>query len=329
MKITSAHGGGGKLTSDLIHGLFEKHFDNDILRQMEDAAVLPALPDRIAFTTDSFVVTPLFFPGGDIGKLAVCGTVNDLLMRGATPRYLSAGFILEDGLDTDVLERVAASMADAAAEAGVQIVTGDTKVIDGQGGLYINTAGIGSVDPALAIGAHRAQAGDAVILSGLLGNHQACVQSGRLGIENNIRSDCAPLGEMVRGLIGAGVEIHAMRDITRGGLATVLNEIAEASGARIRLAGGLILADSEVQGFCEILGLDPLYMGNEGKLTLTVPERDADRALSVIRNARYGENAQIIGDVCAGIPPMVTLVTLSGATRRVDPLQGEGLPRIC
>ena len=317
MMINSAHGGGGQLMHALIHDVFEKHFANETLNAMEDAAVLPAQAGRIALTTDSFVVTPLFFPGGDIGRLAVCGTVNDLLMRGATPKYLTAGFILEDGLDLDTLIRVAASMKAAADEAGVLIVAGDTKVIDGKGGLYINTAGFGVVETSLDISVHRSVAGDAVLLSGHLGNHQACVQSGRLGIENQIQSDCAPLNAMVQGLLAAGVEVHTLRDVTRGGLASVLNEIAEGSGVGIALRGGLTLADEQVQGFCDILGLDPLYMGNEAQ------------ALTILQASPYGGQAQIIGEVHESDKPIVTVRTRAGGTRRIDALQGEGLPRIC
>lgn len=329
MKITSAHGGGGKLMNELISDIFERHFANETLSRMEDAAVLNVPAGKIAFTTDSFVVTPLFFPGGDIGRLAVCGTVNDLLMRGATPKYLSAGFILEDGLETDTLERIAVSMKRAADEAGVEIVAGDTKVVEGKGGLYINTAGIGLVDTLLDISAHKTVDGDVVLVSGLLGNHHACIQSGRMGIENHIQSDCAPLNAMVQNLLHSGVMLHTLRDITRGGLASVLNEIAEASGVSIRLTGGLMLADPEVQGLCDILGLDPLYMGNEGKLVVMVPEKDASTALAILQQSPYGEHAQRIGVACADAKPMVTLQTRSGGTRRIDTLQGEGLPRIC
>ena len=329
MVINLAHGGGGQMMHTLIHEVFERHFANETLSAMEDAAVLPAQAGRIALTTDSFVVTPLFFPGGDIGRLAVCGTVNDLLMRGATPKYLTAGFILEDGLDLDTLTRVAASMKAAADEAGVLIVAGDTKVIEGKGGLYINTAGFGVVETRLDISVHRSAVGDAVLLSGHLGNHQACVQSGRLNIQNRIQSDCAPLNAMVQGLLAAGVEVHTLRDITRGGLASVLNEIAEGSRVGIALQGGLTLADEPVQGFCDILGLDPLYMGNEGKLVALVPERDAARALTILRAAPYGGQAQIIGEVCESDKPIVTIRTRAGGTRRIDALQGEGLPRIC
>lgn len=329
MKINTAHGGGGKLMNDLIHDVFEKHFSNDILSRMEDAAVLTVPSGRIAFTTDSFVVTPLFFSGGDIGRIAVCGTVNDLLMRGAVPKYLSAGFILEDGLDIGDLEKIVLSMKQAADEAHVAIVAGDTKVIDGAGGIYINTAGIGIVETSLDISVQKAADGDAVIVSGYMGNHHACILSRRLGIENSIQSDCAPLNEMVKGLIGGGVEIHAMRDITRGGLATVLNEIAAGSHVCIKLQSEPRLADDQVQGFCDILGLDPLYMGNEGKLAVTVPEKDAQKAVEIIKASRYGQYAQIVGAVCAGNTSQVTIRTRSGGARIIEPLMGEGLPRIC
>jgi hydrogenase expression/formation protein HypE len=329
MKITSAHGGGGRQTSALIRDIFAKYFKSDILDRMEDAAVL-TLPSRhVAFTTDSFVVTPLFFPGGDIGKLAVCGTVNDLLMRGARPLYLSAGFILEEGLDTGELERAVRSMADAAREAGVEIVAGDTKVVEGRGGLYINTSGIGALEARTEISVSGARPGDAVLVSGPLGNHQACLLSRRMNIENGIDSDCAPLNDMVLNLLDSGLELHAMRDITRGGLATVLNEIAEASHMRIRLDGGTPFADEQVKGFCDILGLDVLTMGNEGKLALLLPECDADQALEIIRSSRYGANAMRAGTVQLSDRPEVVITTPAGGTRIVSPLNGEGLPRIC
>ncbi len=331
MKITSAHGGGGKQTTDLIRGIFQEQLGNTILNQMEDAAVLNLPSGRIAFTTDSFVVKPVFFAGGDIGRLAVCGTVNDLLMRGAVPRYLSAGFILEEGLDTEDLVRIVRSMRQAADEAQVVIVAGDTKVVEGAGGLYINTSGIGSLDDALNIGANRAKDGDVVLISGFLGNHEACILSNRMGIENHIESDCAPLTAMVLNLINSGVVIHVMRDITRGGLATVLNEIAASSHVFMELRPDLELTDPAVGGFCEILGLDPLYMGNEGKIMLTVPAREAERALAIIQASPYGRNARLIGTVQATekIPPAVVMKTKSGGTRLIDSLIGEGLPRIC
>lgn len=328
MKITSAHGGGGKMMNELIRDIFEKHFSNEILSRMEDAAVLSLPGSKVAFTTDSFVVSPLFFPGGDIGRLSVCGTVNDLCMRGATPKYLSAGFILEEGLDTDILEKVAASMREAADEAQVQIVAGDTKVVEGKGGLYINTAGIGIMETNLDISVANAANEDAVIISGYMGNHHACILSARMNIQNDIQSDCAPLNGMVKALIDNGLEIHALRDITRGGLGTVLHEIAIASRVHIEILENASLADPKVQGLCDILGLDPLYMGNEGKLALILPKRDAQRALDILHASKYGEFAQVIGHVHSGTPG-VTLKTRSGSTRRVEPLLGEGLPRIC
>ena len=327
MKINAAHGGGGKLMNELIRDVFQSAFSNETLDRMEDAAVLPALEGRIALTTDSFVVTPLFFPGGDIGTLAVCGTVNDLLMRGAVPKYLTAGFILEDGLEIETLKRVASSMRQAAEEAGVMIVAGDTKVIDGKGGLYINTAGVGFVKDGVMVSAANTKPGDAVIVSGYLGNHHACILSARMEIENSIVSDCAPLNGMVHALLDAGISVHSLRDITRGGLASVLHEIAHASGVHISLSGAP-LADGQVAGFCDILGLDPLYMGNEGKLMLTVPEEEAQRALELIKASPYGEHAQIVGNVLSGTP-LVTQKTRAGGNRVIEPLLGEGLPRIC
>lgn len=330
MKITMAHGSGGSLTDELIRNCFARRFDNAVLSQMEDAAALSPQTGRIAFTTDSFVVTPLQFPGGDIGRLAVCGTVNDLLMRGASPRWLSAGFILETGLDTALLGQITASLAETAKEAGVSIVAGDTKVIEGNGGLYINTTGIGEIPDGVDIRAAGSRPGDAVILSGNLGEHEACILSRRMGIDNDIQSDCAPLREMVETLLAAGLPVHAMRDVTRGGLATVLNELARAAGVAFAL-DGKPLASETVRGFCDILGLDPLYMGNEGKLVLTLPAERADEAVRRLRSAKYGQNARIIGYAEAageGAPPL-TVKTRAGTARAVPPLLGEGLPRIC
>ena len=316
------------MTAGLIRDLFAKHLSNDILDTMEDAALLDLPAGRVAFTTDSFVVTPLFFPGGDIGRLAVCGTVNDLLMRGARPLYLSAGFILEEGLETETLERAVVSMKLAADEAGVAIVAGDTKVIEGRGGMYINTSGIGTLAHARDISASKAQEGDLVIISGDMGDHHACLISRRMGIENAIQSDCAPLTEMVGLLLEAGIEIHTMRDITRGGLATVLNEIAAASGVGIALSDDP-LASREVLGLCDILGLDSLYMGNEGKLALVLPEGEAARALEIIKGSKYGARARVAGRVFTFDRPAVVMPTRAGGTRVIGPLVGEGLPRIC
>lgn len=328
MKITMAHGGGGKATSELIADIFEANFTNPVLDRMEDSAVVPGA-GRIAMTTDSFVVTPVFFPGGDIGRLSVCGTVNDLLMSGAVPKYLTCGFILEEGADSEDLRKIAASMAETAREAGVAIVAGDTKVIDGKGGIYINTAGVGFVPEDRNISASACRAGDVVLLSGNLGDHHAAILSGRMNIQNTIRSDCAPLGEMVSSMLQSGVRVHAMRDVTRGGLGTVLNEFASSSSCCIRLEEDSIPVSAQVGGFCGILGLDPLYMGNEGKMVAVVEKDDAEKALVCMKNSRYGECASAIGTVLAANEASVVMRTKVGGTRIIAPLYGEGLPRIC
>lgn len=328
MKITTAHGSGGKATSELIQGVFAKHFSNDVLNRMEDSAVLPGA-SRIAFTTDSFVVTPLFFPGGDIGRLAVCGTVNDLLMCGAKPHYLTCGFIIEEGAEWDTLEQIACSMAEASKEAGIRIVAGDTKVVEGQGGVYINTSGIGFVPDHLNISSRQCRPGDVVLLSGNLGDHHAAILSARLSIQNSIASDCAPLNEMVQALLAHQINVKAMRDVTRGGLGTILNEFADASGCSIMIDEAALPMTEQVKAFANILGLDPLYMGNEGKMAVVVAEKDAEEALRLLRQARYGEAASIIGKVESGEPGTVVLNTLIGGRRWVNVLYGEGLPRIC
>lgn len=328
MKITLAHGSGGQETSRLISEIFAKHFENPILSRMEDSAVVPGA-QRLAITTDSFVVTPLFFPGGDIGTLAVCGTVNDLLMNGALPRYLTCGFILEEGADIDVLDQIAGSMAQTANEADVLIVAGDTKVIEGNGGIYINTSGVGFLSQEMKISSMNCSAGDVVIVSGNLGDHHATILSARMGIENAIKSDCATLNDIVHNLLEAGIPVKAMRDVTRGGLATVLNEFAAASNCCIELEDASIPVSHEVRGFCGILGLDPLTMGNEGKLVAVVPQNDAQEALSCIKNSKCGENAAIIGFVSGRENGSVLLHTKIGGTRILPPLIGEGLPRIC
>lgn len=326
MKINLSHGSGGKATSELIDKIFAKNFSNPVLDQMEDSAVV-AGSAKIAVTTDSFVVTPLIFRGGDIGRLAVCGTVNDLLMRGAVPKYITCGFIIEEGMDTDTLEHIALSMAQTAEEAGVKIIAGDTKVIDGSGGLYVNTTGVGFVDESTDISSSNIKIGDAVILSGNMGDHHAAILSARMGIENNIQSDNAPLGEMVRALIDCGIDVHCMRDITRGGLGTVLNELSIASNVNIEIEEKSIPVNDDVRAFSKILGLNLLHMGNEGKLVCFVPENQAVRAKDIIRRSRYGENAEIAGTVSEGSG--VTLVTPLGGKRKVNILIGEGLPRIC
>ena len=328
MKITMEHGSGGLATGQLIKEVFEDAFDNKVLSEMEDSAVVPG-SSRIAVTTDSFVVTPLEYPGGDIGRLCICGTVNDLLMRGAVPKYITCGFILQEGADVDQLKRVVKSMADTAKEAGVTIVAGDTKGVEGEGGIMVNTAGVGFVAEGVDLSSSKCEQGDVVIASGTLGEHHATILSRRMEIENSIKSDNAPLVDIVSNLMNAGIEIHTMRDITRGGLATVLKELAEASEVEIDIEETSIPVDRQVKSFCGILGLDPLYMGNEGKLVCVVPANDAEKALALIKDSRYGENACIIGKVTSGTAGKLILNTKIGGHRVLDVLQGEGLPRIC
>lgn len=326
MKITLAHGSGGKSTTELIDKIFAKHFANPILNMMEDSAVVDG-NSKIAVTTDSFVVTPVIFKGGDIGRLSVCGTVNDLLMRGAKPKYITSAFIIEEGADSELLEQIVKSMAETAMEAGVTVICGDTKVIEGSGGIYINTTGVGFVKESTDIVSTNLREGDAVILSGNTGDHHATILSARMGIENNIKSDNAPLVEMVEKMLKAGIELHCMRDVTRGGLGTVLNELAKASHVNIEINEDSIPVDSEVKAFAKILGLDIMHMGNEGKLIAVMPQADAQKAVEIIRSSKYGENAEIIGTVKKG--EGVTLITPIGGKRRVNVLYGEGLPRIC
>jgi hydrogenase expression/formation protein HypE len=327
MKIELRHGSGGEETGRLIHGIFEKYFSNPILDRMEDGAVLPVMEGHPVFTSDSFVVEPLFFPGGDIGRLSICGTVNDLASMGARPLYLTASFILETGLDTEILEKVVSSMAATAKEAGVSIVAGDTKVIEGKGGLYINTAGIGERRKDLSISASAMEAGDAVLLTGTMGDHHATILTERLHMKTDLQSDCAPLNGLVQRLLSAGLTIHTIRDITRGGLATVAGELAASSGKAMDLWEEKIPVSSEVKGLAGILGLDPLTMGNEGKMIIVLPEKEADRALSLLHEDSHGKNAAMAGTIREGTG--VTLITSFGGRRRLLPLRGEGLPRIC
>ncbi len=326
MKITLAHGSGGQATGDLIDKIFAKNFSNPVLNMMEDSAVVDG-SSKIAITTDSFVVTPLIFKGGDIGRLAICGTVNDLLMRGADAKYITSAFIIEEGADTDTLEEIAKSMADTAKEANVTIVAGDTKVIEGNGGIYINTTGVGFVNENTNINSTNLKEGDCVIVSGNMGDHHAAILSARMGIENNIKSDNAPLCNIVKTLLNNGIDVHCMRDITRGGLGTVLNELANASKVNIEIFEDKIPVNDDVKAFSKILGLNILHMGNEGKLAAIIPQEQSEKALELIKKSRYGENAQIIGNVKKG--DGVTLVTHLGGRRRVNVLIGEGLPRIC
>lgn len=325
MKIDMSYGSGGKQTGNLINEVFLKYFDNEVLNKLEDAAVLQ-VNGNIAFTTDSFVVTPLFFPGGDIGKLAVCGTVNDLSMMGAIPKYLTAGFIIEEGAETETLEAIASSMAEAAKEAKVRIVAGDTKVIEGKGGVYINTSGIGEILKA-GVSISNCQKGDVILLSGYLGEHHAAIMSKRMGIENQIVSDCAPLNGIVRRLLEQNIDVHCMRDVTRGGLGTVLNEVAGNSNCKVTIEEKTLPVSADVRGFCDILGLDPLYMANEGKLIAIVPQEQAEKALEVMKAEKYGKNAAIIGTISEGAG--VVMTTAIKGSRKIDVLYGEGLPRIC
>lgn len=342
-RILLAHGGGGQLTHELIRRVFVPRFANASLSRLDDSAVLecPSLlasggqGGRLAFTTDSYVVSPLFFPGGDIGKLAVCGTVNDLSMVGARPLYLSAGFIIEEGLPLAELERVADSMAAAAAEAGVCIVTGDTKVV-GRGsadGLFINTAGVGWAPAGVDVSGANARPGDALIVSGALGEHGMAIMSLREGlpIAAPLRSDCAPLNGLVEALLEAAPAgaVHSLRDLTRGGLAAALVELAEQSGVGIELDESRLLVRPEVASICELLGLDPLHVANEGKLVALVAPEAAEAALAAMRAQRYGSEARLAGRVVAAHPGRVVLRTPLGTSRLVDRLVGEQLPRIC
>jgi hydrogenase expression/formation protein HypE len=332
-KVLLAHGGGGRLTQQLIDKIFLPCFENPLLAQRHDGALLQIEGQKLAFTTDSYVVHPLFFPGGDIGTLAVNGTVNDLAMCGARPLWLSAGFILEEGLPMETLWQVAQRMKSAAAAAGVLLVTGDTKVVDkGKGdGLFINTAGIGKIEHDIVIGPSRVQAGDMVLINGDLGRHGMAIMSVREGLEfeSTIQSDCAPLVSPVMGLLDAGVEVHCLRDLTRGGLASALNEIASVAGVQINVDESAIPVREDVQGACEILGFDPLYVANEGRFVAFVAPRDLTRAMEVLAGHELGKAARWIGTVVAGSPGLVTIKSKIGAQRILDLLSGEQLPRIC
>ena len=336
--VTLSHGGGGKAMKDLIDSVFVAAFDNPLLAPLDDQARVPMsllaeYGDRLAMTTDSFVVDPLEFPGGDIGKLAVCGTINDLAVGGATPLYLSCAAIIEEGLTFDLLHRIARSMAAAARDAGVQVVTGDTKVVP-RGAcdkLFLTTTGIGVIRAGLELGAHRAQPGDAVLVNGVLGDHGAAVLAARgdLALDAPIDSDCAALHGLVDTLLAAVPATRFMRDATRGGVATVLNEIAIAAGCGIELDECAVPLREAVKGFCEILGLDPLYLANEGRLVAIVPPADADRALAAMRAHPLGAGACRIGHVTERRPRQVIMRTVLGGQRIVDMLVGDQLPRIC
>jgi len=336
--VTLAHGGGGKAMKDLIDDVFVRSFDNPLLAPLDDQARLELADlarrgDRLAFTTDSFVVDPLIFPGGDIGRLAVCGTVNDLAVGAAVPLYLSCAAIVEEGVAVDLLRQIAVSMAATALEAGVAIVAGDTKVV-ARGAcdkLFLTTTGVGVIGAGVDLGADRARGGDAVLVSGVLGDHGAAILCARgdMALETPIESDCAPLHGLIAALIAAAPGVRFIRDPTRGGLATVLNEIAEASGVAIEIDERATPIREEVKAFCEILGLDPLYLANEGKIVVIAPPDEEAAALAALSAHPLGERAAVVGRVYAGEPGRVTMRTALGGRRIVDMLVGDQLPRIC
>jgi hydrogenase expression/formation protein HypE len=332
-QVMLAHGGGGKLMHQLIESVFVPAFSNSLLAARHDGATFSVNGSRLAFTTDSYVVRPLFFPGGNIGTLAINGTVNDLAMCGARPLYLSAGFILEEGLPLETLGTVVRSMQQAAHEACVQLVTGDTKVVDkGKGdGIFINTAGIGVIEHDLSISPASVRQGDAILLSGDLGRHGIAIMAEREGLafESAIESDCAPLADLVMTLIDAGIEIHCLRDLTRGGLASALVEIAEAAKARIGIDENAIPVREDVRGACEILGFDPLYLENEGRFVAFVAAPDTAQAMDILKSHPLGNSSCLIGKVTDDPSPAVVMKSRIGATRIVDMFSGEQLPRIC
>ena len=331
--ILLAHGNGGKFTSQLIETCFLPYFQDPLLNQLNDQAIFDLEGHRIAFTTDSFVVDPLFFPGGDIGKLAVCGTVNDLAVGGAIPLYLSVGFIIEENFPIEELKKISSSISTAAKKAKVRIVTADTKVVE-KGAcdkVFINTSGIGIVKKGAEISGHNAREGDKILLSGDIGDHGIAILSSRKGIEfeTSVKSDCAPLNLLVDDLLPLAPYIHAMRDPTRGGLATILNEIAMQSDFGINIYEDRIPLKEEVKGMCELLGLDPLYLANEGKLVAFVHPNKAEEVLFLMKKNPLGENACIIGEVMKEPLKKVTMETQVGGSRFIEMLVGEDLPRIC
>ena len=332
-RITLSHGSGGKATQTLIEAVFLEAFANPLLAPLEDGAVLEAHGGRLAFTTDSYVVSPLFFPGGDIGDLAVNGTVNDLAVSGARPLWLSAGFILEEGFPVADLERIVGSMAAAAERAGVQIVTGDTKVVQrGKAdGCYVNTAGVGVIERTGELGVATARPGDAVIVSGPIGEHGITIMlaRGELDIESEVTSDTAPLNGLVERLLDAAPGVRGLRDATRGGVATICNEVARAAGVAVVLEEEAVPVRPDVRGACELLGIDPLYVACEGRLVAVVDGDQVEAAMAALRSHPLGEGAAVIGRVRDDPPGLVLLKTSFGGTRIVDLLVGDPLPRIC
>ncbi|MDO8886329.1 hydrogenase expression/formation protein HypE [Candidatus Oleimmundimicrobium sp.] len=332
-KIILAHGSGGKLSNDLLKNIFLKDFTNPILEKLDDMAILNLNGVKVAFTTDSYVVNPIFFNGGDIGKLAICGTVNDLSMSGAVPKYISAAFVIEEGFPVDDLKKITGSMRKAAEEAGVEIVTGDTKVVEKGSAdkIFINTAGIGLIESGIDISGSNAKVGDRVILSGTIGDHGIAIMSRREGLEfkTGLKSDCAPLNQLVQDMLQVSEKIRCLRDPTRGGLATILNEIAKQSGVSICIKEEKIPVKEGVGGACEMLGFDPLYVANEGKLIAVVDSIDAEKVLKAMKKNKYGKDSQIIGEIAESPKGKVLLKTFLGTRRIIDVLVGEQLPRIC
>lgn len=331
-KILLSHGGGGEETQSLIKNLFFKHFGNDILLRMEDAAVLTMKSEKIAFTTDSFTVSPLFFKGGNIGKLAIAGTVNDLSMMGARPKYLTCAFMIEEGFEYDKLEEIVISMRDEMAKSGVKIVAGDTKVVPkgGVDGVFINTAGVGEVLKE-GISAHALRQGDAIIVTNEVGNHGACILAMReeLELQSDLKTDCASLWKSVEALIDADIEIHALRDATRGGVSAVLNEWAQTSNVGIHVREADIPVANEVKGMCELLGFEPYEFANEGTMLIALPQSEVAKALEVLKRFEETSKSALIGDVDDRFEGRVVLQTPWGSERFLEPPKGELLPRIC
>ena len=332
-QVLLAHGGGGKLMHQLIQKMFAPAFSNPLLDGGHDGAVFPVTEGRLAFTTDSYVIQPIFFPGGDIGSLAVHGTVNDLAMCGARPRYLSIGLILEEGLPMETLWRIVQSIKHAAERSGVQIVTGDTKVVDkGKGdGIFINTSGVGVVPEGVSIRPENISAGDAILVSGDLGRHGIAIMAVREGLEfqSVIESDSAPVVDAVQALLEAGIRVHCLRDLTRGGLASAANELAEAAGVKMEIDERAVPVRDDVRAACEILGLDPLYIANEGRFLAFVADKDADRAVEILHRQDVSRHAAVIGRVVEAGQPVVVLKSQIGTRRILDMISGEQLPRIC
>jgi len=334
-KILLSHGSGGKRSRELIENLFFNYFNNEILNTGSDSSILNIDSKNLAFTTDSFVVDPLFFPDANIGKLAICGTVNDLAVSGAIPKYLSVGFIIEEGLDFSILEQVVKSMAEAAKQANIKIVTGDTKVVN-QGKcdkLFINTTGIGKLESKFKhiSSGERIQAGDKILINGFIADHGSAVMSARneLKVHADVLSDCAPLNHLVQEALAISENIRFMRDATRGGLATVLAEIVQEKKFGIFLNEEKIPIRESVRGMCEFFGFDPLYVANEGKVVMIVPENDAESVLDTLQKNKFGKEAQIIGEVVDNYPGKVVMKTQIGGKRIIDMLLGDQLPRIC